>query len=106
MNERKAIRLGLVMVSAYAVAVAACFIVPVACTPAQRAIAKTAFDVASEACRFAYGQRPEELPPGVSLKDFCDQTQNLRPFVDSILSAQREQAERLGTRRPADAGAD
>ncbi len=77
------------------------------CTPGARSVAKTAFDVASEACRFAYGQKPSELPFGLTPEQFCGEVKNVQPFDDSILSAQRDQAEKLGTRRaPADAGAE
>lgn len=71
----------------------------VACTPAQRAAAKTAFDVASEACRFAYGEHPSELPQGWTADRFCAQALNVQPFVDHILSAQHAQALELGTAR-------
>ncbi len=78
-----------------------------ACTPAHRDAVKTAFDVAAEACRFAYGQRKHELPFGLTVEQFCGEVANVRPFVDSILEAQRMQAERLRTRAPStDAGVD
>lgn len=82
----------------------------VACTPTQRATVKTAVDVATEACHFAFGARPDELPPGVTLKDFCEVEENLQPFVDSILSTQQSEAKKLGTLRTRvlihDAGTD
>lgn len=68
-----------------------------ACTTAQKATAKTAADVAAEACHFAFGEHPEELPPGVSIKDFCEAEEHLLPFVDSILSAREGIAHKLGT---------
>lgn len=80
------------------------------CTPTQRATAKTAADIAGEACQFAFGEHPEELPPGVSLKDFCEVEENLLPFVDKILSAREQVAARIGTVRTrvlrSDAGTD
>lgn len=73
------------------------FPIVAACSAAQQHAIRTVVDVASEACRFTFGEHPEELPPGVSLKDFCDQVQNYQPFVDSILSTHRVLSARHGT---------
>lgn len=70
-----------------------------ACTAAQKQTVRTVADVAAEACRFAYGQHPEELPLGLTPEQFCGEVKNVKPFIDHIFSAQREQATVLGTRR-------
>jgi hypothetical protein len=46
--------------------------------------ARTINDAARIACEVAFG---EELPQGVSVKDFCAVHENLHPFVDQILAA-------------------
>lgn len=56
----------------------------VACA-AVKPVARTINDAASIACEVAFGE--EELPQGMSLKEFCDIHENVQPFVDQILAA-------------------
>lgn len=78
--------------------------VAVGCTPGEKTAIRTAADVAEDACRFAFGLHPEELPAGVSLEQFCKTAENYQPFIDNILSARVGIARKLGTER--DAGTD
>jgi hypothetical protein len=57
------------------------------CTPAQQSTVRTAVDVAADACKVAFGSTPEQLPPGVSLEDFCKRAEVVRTFTDAILGA-------------------
>lgn len=77
-----------------------------ACTTGEKAAAKTALDVAGDACRFEFGAAPTELPPGVTLEDFCKAEEHLQPFVDHLLSAREGLARKLGTAPARDAGTD
>lgn len=79
--------------------------VNVGCTTTEKAVIKTAIDAGEDACRFAFGQHPEELPAGVTLEQFCKTAENYQPFLDNILSARLGLARKLGTVRP-DAGTD
>lgn len=47
--------------------------------------ARTVSDAAHIACEVAFGA--DEMPAGVSLEDFCRAEENLKPFIDNILSA-------------------
>ena len=53
------------------------------CTLAQKEAAKTVLDVARNACSLYAAQT------GVSVQDVCATEEQLRPFIDSILAAQR-----------------
>lgn len=78
-----------------------------ACTPAeQQAVktdVKTALDLAEEACRFEFGQTPNDVPPGISLEQFCQRAEVLQPFLDHLLSA--KMAASANAARGFDAGA-
>lgn len=74
-----------------------------ACIP--KSIVKTAADVAIEACRFTYGQNPKDLPAGLTAEEFCKTAENYQPFIDTLLSVEKMQAVKMGTRKPdVDAG--
>lgn len=94
-------KIGLIQFAALALAS-----VYVACTPGEKTAAKTALDVAGDACRFEFSAAPAELPPGVTLEDFCKAEENLQPFVDNLLGAREALARKLGTAPARDAGSD
>lgn len=54
---------------------------------AFKPVARTVNDAARIACKAAFGQ--EDLPQGVSVRDFCDAHENLQPFIDQILAAKQ-----------------
>ena len=47
--------------------------------------ARTVNNVARLACETAFGV--EDLPPGISVKDFCEAHEHVQPFIDQILAA-------------------
>lgn len=53
------------------------------CTLAQKEVAKTVLDIARNACSLYAAQT------GVTVQDVCATEEQLRPFIDSILAAQR-----------------
>lgn len=68
---------------------------PTSCTPGQKQVARTVVDVARTACElFAVEQAQKQ---GVSseqlVRQLCTTESDLRPWIDHLLSAQRE---RLG----------
>ena len=58
-----------------------------------RSVARTANDVAREACEIFGAKQPETL--GMSVEDFCAIQRNVDPFLDAILSAQKLSAAKL-----------
>ena len=58
-----------------------------------KSVARTANDVARDACAVFGAQNPEAL--GMSVEDFCAIQRNVDPFLDAILSAQKLSAAKL-----------
>ena len=60
---------------------------------AFKSIARTANDVARDAC-MVFGAKNEQAL-GMSVEDFCAIQRNVDPFLDAILSAQKLSAAKL-----------
>ena len=58
-----------------------------------KSVARTANDVARDACEVFGAKNPEAL--GMSVEDFCAIQRNVDPFLDAILSAQKLSAAKL-----------
>lgn len=64
---------------------------------ALKTAARTANDIAHDACGLFAAENKAAL--GMSVEDWCAVQANLDPFLDSILSAQRTSAQRMGIAR-------
>lgn len=76
---------------------ALCLLLVTGCA-AFKSIARTANDVARDACMVFGAKNPEAL--GMSVEDFCAIQRNVDPFLDAILSAQKLSAAKLSAGKP------
>ncbi len=74
-----------------------------ACSPAAKAQAKTAIDVAREACEYSLSMTPADLPAGKAVAELCASQVALEPFEKHLLEAHAESVQKLSA-APADAG--
>lgn len=58
-------------------------------------VGRTANDAAAILCELVAAEKPEELQ-GLSPQQWCAIHENLRPFLDEVLSAQKAAAKRSG----------
>lgn len=65
-----------------------------ACTTQQKAVARTLNDAATIACHTALGEEAEKQ--GLKVEDLCAAKEVLQPFLDAILSAQKQAAPAAG----------
>ena len=74
-----------------------CLLLVTGCA-AFRSAARTANDVAREACEI-FGAKNEQAL-GMSVEDFCAIERNVAPFLDALLSAQKLSAAKLSAGKP------
>lgn len=58
--------------------------------------ARTANDIALKTCTDTFGASGDELPKGLTPKEFCSIHKNLHPFIDNILAAKMAVGESQG----------
>lgn len=58
-------------------------------------VGRTANDAAAILCELVAAEKPEELQ-GLSPQQWCAIHENLRPFLDEVLSAQKAAAKKTG----------